>query len=79
MLLLCSRLKFLIPVCFELIQEHDWFCSSLFAELIDLLLGLRSPVDIISLRSRFASFQSLMIHTLKVRFICLKMSFISII
>lgn len=68
--MLCSWLKFLIPVCIDLMQEHDWFRSSRFAELIDLLLGLRSPVDIISLRSRFASFQTLMIHTLKVRFIC---------
>ncbi|KAB2608258.1 RRP12-like protein [Pyrus ussuriensis x Pyrus communis] len=50
----------------RILEEHDWFCSSGFAELIDLLLGLRSPVDIISLRSCFASFQSLMIHTLKI-------------
>ncbi|KAM1306574.1 hypothetical protein ACFX2H_008940 [Malus domestica] len=50
----------------RILEEHDWFCSSRFAELIDLLLGLRSPVDIISLRSRFASFQTLMIHTLKI-------------
>ncbi|KAM1079560.1 hypothetical protein ACFX2B_014108 [Malus domestica] len=51
----------------RILEEHDWFCSSRFAELIDLLFGLRSPVDIISLRSSFASFQSLMIHTLKAK------------
>ncbi|TQD92840.1 hypothetical protein C1H46_021549 [Malus baccata] len=51
----------------RILEEHDWFCSSRFAELIDLLWGLRSPVDNISLRSSFASFQSLMIHTLKRR------------
>ncbi|XP_008222099.1 PREDICTED: RRP12-like protein [Prunus mume] len=50
----------------RILEEHTWFCSSQFAELIDLLLCLRSPVDIHSLKSRFACFQTLMIHTLKV-------------
>lgn len=50
----------------RILEEHTWFCSSRSTELIDLLLGLKSPGDIISLRSRFASFQTLMIHTLKI-------------
>ncbi|KAK9906922.1 hypothetical protein M0R45_002603 [Rubus argutus] len=59
----------------RILEEHTWFCSSRSTELIDLLLGLKSPGDILSLRSRFASFQTLMIHTLKrVLFISVKLS-----
>lgn len=49
----------------RILEEHAWFSSSRFVELIDLLLGLKSPVDIASLRSRFASIHVLMVHTLK--------------
>lgn len=48
-------------------QEHAWFCSSRYEELIDLLLGVKSPVDVASLRSRFACLHILLVHTLKVR------------
>nr|POF18969.1 rrp12-like protein [Quercus suber] len=51
----------------RILEEHAWFSSSRFVELIDLLLGLKSPVDIASLRSRFASLHILMIHALKMR------------
>lgn len=54
-------------LCYGMGQEHAWFSSSRFVELIDLLLGLKSPVDIASLRSRFASLHILMIHALKVK------------
>ncbi|KAM3691175.1 hypothetical protein ACJW31_09G175400 [Castanea mollissima] len=51
----------------RILEEHAWFSSSRFVELIDLLLGLKSPVNIASLRSRFASLHILMIHALKMR------------
>uniref|UniRef100_A0A5B6YH98 Putative RRP12-like protein isoform X1 n=1 Tax=Davidia involucrata TaxID=16924 RepID=A0A5B6YH98_DAVIN len=49
----------------RILEEHSWFCSSQFIELIDLLLGLKSPVDNTSLRSRFACFQILLVHAIK--------------
>ncbi|XP_022766661.1 RRP12-like protein [Durio zibethinus] len=49
----------------RILEEHAWFCSSKLVELIDLLLGLKSPADIASLRSRFDCFNVLMVHTLK--------------
>ncbi|KAA8517112.1 hypothetical protein F0562_017405 [Nyssa sinensis] len=49
----------------KILEEHAWFCSSKFIELIDFLLGLKSPVDITSLRSRFACFQILLVHAIK--------------
>ncbi|KAK8588814.1 hypothetical protein V6N13_087709 [Hibiscus sabdariffa] len=49
----------------RILEEHAWFCSSRLEELIDLLLGLKSPADIASLRSRLDCFKMLMVHTLK--------------
>ncbi|CAK9182413.1 unnamed protein product [Ilex paraguariensis] len=49
----------------RIIEEHSSFCSSRFVELMDLLLNLKSPVDILSLRSRFTCFQTLLVHTIK--------------
>ncbi|KAJ7976766.1 RRP12-like protein [Quillaja saponaria] len=49
----------------RILEEHSWFCSSRFKELADLLLGLEAPIDIVSLRSRFASFHTLMVHAMK--------------
>ncbi|XWS43128.1 hypothetical protein CRYUN_Cryun16bG0075700 [Craigia yunnanensis] len=49
----------------RILEEHAWFCSSRLVELIDLLLGLKSPADIASLRSRLNCFNMLMVHTLK--------------
>ncbi|XVE61118.1 hypothetical protein DITRI_Ditri06bG0014200 [Diplodiscus trichospermus] len=49
----------------RILEEHDWLCSSILVELIDLLLGLKSPADIASLRSRLDCFNTLMVHTLK--------------
>ncbi|XVF07210.1 hypothetical protein REPUB_Repub06bG0119000 [Reevesia pubescens] len=49
----------------RILEEHDWFCSSRLVELIDLLLGLNSPADTASLRSRLDCFNMLMVHTLK--------------
>ncbi|PPD81417.1 hypothetical protein GOBAR_DD21651 [Gossypium barbadense] len=50
----------------KILEEHAWFCSSKSEELIDLLLGLKSPADIPSLRNRLDCFNTLMVHTLKV-------------
>lgn len=47
-------------------QEHAWFCSSRFVELVELLLGLKSPEDIALLQSRFTCFRILLVHSLKV-------------
>ncbi|WRX24026.1 Ribosomal RNA-processing protein 12-like [Theobroma cacao] len=49
----------------RVLEEHAWFCSSRVVELIDLLLGLKSPADIASLRSRLDCFNILMVQTLK--------------
>ncbi|KAK9290022.1 hypothetical protein L1049_008185 [Liquidambar formosana] len=49
----------------RILEEHAWFCSSRLVELIDFLLGLKSPVDTASLRSRFASFHILLVHIVK--------------
>ncbi|XWS59109.1 hypothetical protein CRYUN_Cryun08bG0093900 [Craigia yunnanensis] len=49
----------------RILEEHACFCSSRLMELVDLLLGLKSPVDIASLRSRLDCFNMLMVHTLK--------------
>ncbi|XP_059646290.1 uncharacterized protein LOC132291822 [Cornus florida] len=49
----------------RILEKHSWFCSSQFTELMDLLLCLKSPVDITSLKSRFACFQILLVHTIK--------------
>ncbi|PPS01032.1 hypothetical protein GOBAR_AA19619 [Gossypium barbadense] len=50
----------------KILEEHAWFCSSKSEELIDLLLGLKSPADTPSLRNRLDCFNTLMVHTLKV-------------
>ncbi|KAL5539474.1 hypothetical protein UlMin_042962 [Ulmus minor] len=50
----------------RILQEHDWFCSSRSVELIDLLQGLKSPIDNATLRSRFSCFHPLMVHILKI-------------
>lgn len=49
-------------------QEHTWFCSSRWEELIELLFGLKSPADVAVLKSRLACFQMLIVHALKVRY-----------
>ncbi|RVW16574.1 hypothetical protein CK203_069388 [Vitis vinifera] len=62
----------LSPAFFSVvIQEHAWFCSSQFVELVELLLGLKSTDDITLLKSRFACFHILLVHALKVRVLSL--------
>lgn len=63
-LLLCRLSSFFF---FFLVQEHAWFCSSRFVELIDLLLGLKSPDDVATLKNRFACFHILIVHALEVK------------
>ncbi|XP_061371507.1 uncharacterized protein LOC133314080 [Gastrolobium bilobum] len=50
----------------KILKEHPCFSSSRYMELIDLLLGLKSPTAIASLRSRYACFHTLMVHTMKI-------------
>jgi len=47
-------------------QEHPCYTSK-YMELIDLLLSIKPPTDVASLRSRFACFHTLMFHIVKVR------------
>ncbi|KAJ6741796.1 ARM REPEAT SUPERFAMILY PROTEIN [Salix viminalis] len=49
----------------RILQEHSWFCSSRFVELIDLLLGQKSPADVATLKNRFACFHILIVHALE--------------
>ncbi|KAK4799076.1 hypothetical protein SAY86_024441 [Trapa natans] len=49
----------------RILEEHDWFCSSHYAELLDVLLSLKTPTDIAILSGRFACFHVLMVYTLK--------------
>ncbi|KAL3715793.1 hypothetical protein ACJRO7_007528 [Eucalyptus globulus] len=50
----------------KILEVHPWFCSQ-YSQLIDLLIGLRTPSDIATLRSRFTCFHVLMVHALKIR------------
>ncbi|KAK1384617.1 NUC173 domain-containing protein [Heracleum sosnowskyi] len=49
----------------KILEKHPWFCSSRFNELMELLVGLKLPVDLISLRSRFSCYQTLLIYAIK--------------
>lgn len=52
--------------CYWMMQEHPCY-SSKYMELIDLLLSIKPPTDVASLRNRFVCFHTLMIHIVKVR------------
>ncbi|CAL5351931.1 hypothetical protein CsSME_00039468 [Camellia sinensis var. sinensis] len=49
----------------RILEEHSWFCSSHINELMDFLIGLKSPVVITTVRSRFACLQILLVHTIE--------------
>ncbi|WOG91007.1 hypothetical protein DCAR_0310255 [Daucus carota subsp. sativus] len=49
----------------KILEKHSWFCSSRFNELMELLVGLKLPVDLISLKRRFSCFQTLLIYAIK--------------
>ncbi|VVB11942.1 unnamed protein product [Arabis nemorensis] len=46
----------------RVLEEHDWFCSTHFAEVIEMLLSHKTPEDKASSKSRFACFHVLMAH-----------------
>ncbi|XP_009137134.1 RRP12-like protein isoform X1 [Brassica rapa] len=46
----------------RILEEHGWFCSSHFAEVIEMLLSHKTPDDEASSKSRFACFHVLMAH-----------------
>ncbi|KAL0555029.1 hypothetical protein IC582_008960 [Cucumis melo] len=50
----------------RILEEHAWFASSRFPELVDMLIDLQPPVDTSSQRSRFACFHILLVYSLKV-------------
>ncbi|KAL5719973.1 hypothetical protein ACHQM5_012691 [Ranunculus cassubicifolius] len=49
----------------KIIEEHSSFCSSRINEMVDLLVGTKSTVDIMILRNQFACFQNLLVYLLK--------------
>ncbi|CAN0907800.1 Ribosomal RNA-processing protein 12 [Linum grandiflorum] len=49
----------------KILEHHNWFCSSRSAELIDILINLKAPVDIASLKYRFSCFHFLLVDTLE--------------
>ncbi|KAJ9565398.1 hypothetical protein OSB04_001364 [Centaurea solstitialis] len=50
---------------YKLLERSSGFCSSRFEELMELLLGLKSPANITSLRWRFSCFRTLLIHSIE--------------
>ncbi|KAI3917093.1 hypothetical protein MKX01_003542 [Papaver californicum] len=49
----------------KIFEEHSWFYSSRFDEMMSHLLGLKLPDDIMGLRSRFACLHTLFVYLLK--------------
>lgn len=50
---------------YKILEKSSGFCSSRFEELMELLLGLKSPADITSLRWRFSCFRTLLIQSIE--------------
>uniref|UniRef100_A0A803MAC9 RRP12-like protein n=1 Tax=Chenopodium quinoa TaxID=63459 RepID=A0A803MAC9_CHEQI len=48
-----------------ILEEHPWFCSLKMDELVDLIIGLKSPADIASFSNRLSCFHLLLVHALK--------------
>ncbi|KAL8261647.1 hypothetical protein R6Q59_025696 [Mikania micrantha] len=48
-----------------ILEESSEFCSSKFEELMELLLDLKSPDDVTSLKWRFSCFRDLIIHSIE--------------
>ncbi|KAL4558055.1 hypothetical protein LXL04_036251 [Taraxacum kok-saghyz] len=51
---------------YKILVESSDFRSSKFEELMDILLDLKSPIDITSLRWRFSCFKTLLIHSIEI-------------
>ncbi|CAI9099900.1 OLC1v1036792C3 [Oldenlandia corymbosa var. corymbosa] len=49
----------------SILEKHAAFCSAQFVGVMELLLKLKSPTDIASLKSRFNCLRTLLIHALK--------------
>ncbi|CAN1256267.1 RRP12-like protein [Linum perenne] len=49
----------------KILEHHHWFCSSRSIEVFELLINLKAPVDIQSLKYRFSCFHFLLVHTLE--------------
>ncbi|KAI3806558.1 hypothetical protein L1987_22467 [Smallanthus sonchifolius] len=50
---------------YKILEESSEFCSSKFEELMELILGLKSPDNVASLRWRFSCFRNLIIHSIE--------------
>nr|XP_043635247.1 RRP12-like protein [Erigeron canadensis] len=51
---------------YGILEKSPEFRSSKFEELMDLLLGLKSPEDVVSVRWRFSCFRNLLIHSIEI-------------
>ncbi|KAI3507537.1 hypothetical protein L1887_22524 [Cichorium endivia] len=51
---------------YKIVHESSEFVSLKFEEVMELLLGLKSPVDITSLQWRFSCFRTLLIHSIEI-------------
>ncbi|GAB2267034.1 hypothetical protein Dimus_002018 [Dionaea muscipula] len=49
----------------QILEEHSWFCSSQYDNLVDLLVALEAPVDVTSLQNRLCCLKILLVHALK--------------
>ncbi|XP_024982279.1 RRP12-like protein isoform X1 [Cynara cardunculus var. scolymus] len=50
---------------YKILEKSSGFCSSRFEELVELLLGFKSPAYVTSLRWRFSCFRTLLIHSIE--------------
>ncbi|CAO2822229.1 unnamed protein product [Amaranthus hypochondriacus] len=48
-----------------ILKEHPWFCSSKMEDLVDFIIGLKSPADIASFTNRLSCLYLLLVHALK--------------
>ncbi|KAI7740189.1 hypothetical protein M8C21_031103 [Ambrosia artemisiifolia] len=50
----------------KILEQSSAFCSSKFEELTDLVLGLKSPDNVTSLKWRLSCFRNLIIHSVEI-------------
>lgn len=50
----------------RILEKHSWFCDSKSEELIDLLLSIKPPPYVATIRRRFECLHVLMVHALKI-------------
>ncbi|KAI4341252.1 hypothetical protein MLD38_025996 [Melastoma candidum] len=48
----------------KIVEDHPWFCSARYVELMDFIFGFKSPSTVAPLKSRFTCFHALMVYSL---------------